>query len=178
MKLFKFKPHLPLVLFCFVLSACSESRYEQKMQHSETVTDPWARFSGLSADVDPNAWARTWQNETDDQAKWAAATYLALQEAIRKRDPRAFDYVGKGKYSEYASLQELRAELPAQADVLERLKTECDKAGVVLSREYLASLSRGAAQMKLSTCSDKVQADHEAARREHVLAKAESGSTK
>ncbi|MDQ1817778.1 hypothetical protein RBA41_31205 [Massilia sp. CCM 9210] len=186
MDILKLKHSLTLTLFCCLLSACwdhpheleMQKTYERKMQQAKKIADPWERFIGLSADVDPNAWARAWPDETDDQAKWAAATYLALEEAIRKRDQRAFDYVGKGAYGTYASLRALRAEIPAQADDLERLKAECDKAGIAISREFLESLTRGAAAVKISACSDKVQADNEAVRRESVLAAAKSGSAK
>jgi len=98
------------VACCSLLSACSDTEYERKVQHAKAVSDPWQRFVGLSEGVDPNAWALVLTTETEDKEAWASATYLALQEAIRKGDQRAIDYVSKGKYSRYVSLRELRAE--------------------------------------------------------------------
>lgn len=92
-------------------SSSSDREYEQKILHAEKVADPWQRFTQLSDGVDPNAWARVWKYESEANQKWALATYLAIQEAVRAGDPRARDYLTKGQYCQYASLQELRDEL-------------------------------------------------------------------
>lgn len=92
-------------------SSSSDREYEQKILHAEKVADPWQRFTQLSDGVDPNAWARVWKYESEANQKWALATYLAIQEAVRAGDPRARDYLSKGRYCQYASLQELRDEL-------------------------------------------------------------------
>jgi hypothetical protein len=109
---------LPLFLFGLLGSAwywshssSSDREYEQKILHAEKVADPWQRFTQLSDGVDPNAWARAWKYESEANQKWALATYLAIQEAVRAGDPRARDYLTKGQYCQYASLQELRDEL-------------------------------------------------------------------
>lgn len=92
-------------------SSSSDREYEQKILHAEKVADPWQRFTQLSDGVDPNAWARVWKYESEANQKWALATYLAIQEAVHAGDPRARDYLTKGQYCQYASLQELRDEL-------------------------------------------------------------------
>ena len=92
-------------------SSSSDTEYEQKILHAEKVANPWQRFTQLSDGVDPNAWARVWKYESEANQKWALATYLAIQEAVRAGDPRAIDYLTKGQYRQYASLQELRDEL-------------------------------------------------------------------
>lgn len=94
-----------------VYSNSPDRKYEQMVEQSKGIVDSWERFTSLSKNVDPNAWARAWPSESDAQAEWASETYLALEDAIKKGDQRAIDYVTGEKYGKYVSLNALRDEV-------------------------------------------------------------------
>jgi nitrogen fixation-related uncharacterized protein len=85
-----------------------DREWEQRIVQAKTIADPWQRFSSLSKDVDPNTWAMAWPQESETRQTWAAATYTALKEAVKKGDPRAVDYVNGERYGKYVSLQDIR----------------------------------------------------------------------
>jgi len=101
----------PLGLLIFM-----PSKYAERMATADTTPGQWHKFVALTHDIDPNAWAFVWRDESNDQEKWAVAAYQSLESALSEQNPEAKKYVCE-KYKDYKSLETFRAKHCAVSSV-------------------------------------------------------------